>query len=496
MKPLRDHQTRAIAMLRQAIGSGYKRPILQLPTGAGKTRVASEIITMARAKGNRVIFTVPAISLVDQTAREFYEEGIRDVGVMQASHAMTDASKPVQIASIQTLQRRQIPEAGLVIIDEAHRVYDFVGDWMQRDEWAGVPFIGLSATPWTKGLGRLYDKLVIGSTTTELIEAGYLSPFKVFAPSHPDLKGVRTQAGDFREDDLAKVMNPLVGDVVSTWLERGEGRPTLCFAVDRAHAKLLQEQFQAAGVACGYIDKDTDLRDRETIRKAFTRGETKVVCNVGVLTTGVDWDVRCIILARPTKSEILYVQMVGRGLRTAPGKDAAVILDHSDTTLRLGFVTDIRHDRLDGGVMREASAEGDEPAKPRLPKECPKCSRLVPLGSAQCPSCGFKRDKSAGGVEWVEGELIELDSRRKSKVEKDWPERVSFIRQLRGYAKKTGKSEGWVAHKYKAYAGVWPNDPRLKYAPAVECGPMVASWVRSQNIRYAKAMEKNHALAH
>jgi DNA repair protein RadD len=489
MKPLRDHQARAITQLRQALGSGYKRPILQLPTGAGKTRVASEIITLARAKGNRVIFTVPAISLVDQTAREFYDEGIRDVGVMQASHSMTDASKPVQIASIQTLQRRQVPEAGLVIVDEAHRVYDFVGDWMQRDEWAGVPFIGLSATPWTKGLGRLYDKLVIGSTTAELIDAGYLAPFRVFAPSHPDLKGVRTLGGDFREDDLAKVMNPLVGDVVSTWVERGEGRPTLCFAVDRAHAALLQEQFKAAGVTCGYVDKDTDLKDREIIRKAFSRGDLKVVCNVGVLTTGVDWDVRCIILARPTKSEILYVQIVGRGLRTADGKRDCLILDHSDSTLRLGFVTDIQHDRLDGGVMREQGAAPEEQAKAKLPKECPKCSRLVPIGSAQCPSCGFKRDKATGGAEWVEGELIELDSRRKKDAAAGWPEKIAFMRQLKAYAQEKGKAEGWVAHKYRTKFGCWPNDPRVRYCLAAGgVGPEVQSWIRAQNIRYAKAM--------
>lgn len=489
MKPLREHQTRAVELLRQSLKAGCKRPVLQLPTGAGKTRVASEIISLALAKGNRVIFTVPAISLVDQTARAFWDEGIRDVGVMQANHPMTDPSKPVQIASIQTLQRREIPEVGLVIVDEAHRVYDFVGDWMQREDWAGVPFIGLSATPWTKGLGRLYDRLIIGSTTAELIAAGFLAPFRVFAPSHPDLKGVRTVAGDFHEGDLAKVMNPLIGDVVSTWQERGEGRPTLCFAVDCKHARLLQEQFQAAGVTCGYIDKDTDLKAREVIRKAFTAGDLKVVCNVGVLTTGVDWDVRCIILARPTKSEILFVQIVGRGLRTADGKADCLILDHSDSTLRLGFVTDIGHDRLDGGTMRDGAA----PVEPvtRKPKECPKCTRLVPTGHGSCPSCGYKPEKASGGVEWREGELIELDSRRKADPNKaeDWPAKVAFIRQLRAYALISGKADGWVAHRYKAKYGVWPNDPRVKYAPAAPgVGAEVKSWITAQNIRYAKTV--------
>lgn len=493
MKPLREHQTKAIGLLRDALRRGAKRPMLQLPTGAGKTRIASEVINLARAKGNRVIFTVPAISLVDQTAREFYAEGIRDVGVMQANHPMTDASKPVQIASIQTLQRRSIPEAGLVIVDEAHKVFDFVGDWMARDEWLGVPFIGLSATPWTKGLGRLYDALIVGSTTAELIEAGYLSPFKVFAPSHPDLKGVRTVAGDFHEGDLAKVMNPLIGDVVTTWLERGEGRPTLCFAVDRKHAAMLQEQFEGAGVTCGYVDKDTPLVEREAIRKRFARGDLKVVCNVGVLTTGVDWDVRCIILARPTKSEILFTQIIGRGLRTADGKSECLILDHSDSTLRLGFVTDIHHDRLDGGKLSDANA----PVEPKAaaPRECPKCSRLVPRGAAQCPSCGHKPERASGGVEWREGELIELDSvRRKQNADAGWPEKVSFMRQLKAHALVKGKAEGWVAHKYRAKFGVWPNDPRVRYVlPAAGVTPEVASWLKAQAIRYAKGIAKTRA---
>src|SRR6185369_14279329 len=104
------------------------------------------------------------------------------------------------------------------LIDEAHRVFSFVEDWMVRDDWAAVPFIGLSATPWTKGLGRLYDRLIIAATTAELIRDGYLSQFRVFAPSHPDLTGVRTVAGDYHEGDLATAMNErtLVADVVST----------------------------------------------------------------------------------------------------------------------------------------------------------------------------------------------------------------------------------------------------------------------------------------
>lgn len=499
MRELRPHQARAIGSLRDALRSGSRRPMLQAPTGAGKTVLAAAVIESALAKGKRVIFTVPAISLVDQTAREFYAEGIRDVGVIQADHPMTDLSKPVQIASIQTLQRRFIPPADLVLIDEAHRVFEFMGEWMGQDEWLDVPFIGLSATPWSKGLGRLYDRLIIAATTAELIKAGYLSNFRVFAPSHPDLTGVRTRAGDYVESELSAAMQrgTLVADVVSTWLKVGERRPTLCFAVDRTHAKTLQAQFEAAGVRCGYLDATTPLAEREAVRKRFQAHDLEVVCNVGVLTTGVDWDVRCIVLARPTKSEILYTQIIGRGLRTASGKDHCLILDHSDTTLRMGFVTDIHHDRLDGGRL-ESGDEGERSEPERQapkPKECPNCHYVMPVRMASCPACG-RVAESRTGVETVEGELVDLSAQRKANTNEDWGAKVAFIAQVRAYALAKGKSDGWVAHKYRAKFGVWPNDPRVKYAkPAASVGPEVRSWLTAQAIRFAKSRQKSEGRA-
>jgi superfamily II DNA or RNA helicase len=367
-------------------------------------------------------------------------------------------------------------------------MFKFVTDWMAQEAWLDVPFIGLSATPWTKGIGRLYDRLIMAATTQQLISDGYLAPFRVFAPSHPDLSGVRTVAGDYHDGDLSKAMNKdvLTADIVSTWLAKGEGRPTLCFAVDRAHAQTIQAEFQAKGISCGYVDAYTTPQDREAVRKAFAAGDLKVVCNVGVLTTGVDWDVRCIILARPTKSEMLFVQIIGRGLRTAPGKEDCLILDHSDTTLRLGFVTDIQHHRLDDGTMDANSAKAKAATEPK-PKECPKCSMLRPPKVWTCPSCGHTPNRKSD-VETVEGELIELDGRRNNRAA-GWSEKVSFMRQLRAYAISTGKKPGWADHKYKARFGVWPNDPRVKYAPpAAGVDPDVRSWITSQNIRFAKAM--------
>ena len=157
-RELRPHQSRAIEMLRQSLASGKRRPVLQASTGFGKTVIAAAVAEGALAKQKRVIFTVPALSLVDQAAQAFWDDGIRDVGVIQGTNAMTDWSRPVQIASVQTLLRRPIPEADIVLIDECHRWYDFYGQWMKDPAWQSRPFIGLSATPWTRGLGQYFDE--------------------------------------------------------------------------------------------------------------------------------------------------------------------------------------------------------------------------------------------------------------------------------------------------------------------------------------------------
>ena len=278
--------------------------MLMAPTGAGKTVIGSAIVEGALAKGKRVLFTVPFLSLVDQTVAAFNAQGISAIGIMQGNHPGTDGSQPVQVASIQTLMRRKLPAADIVLVDEAHRWFEFYGKWMAMPEWERIPFVGLSATPWAKGLGKHYDDLIIAATTAELIERGFLSPYRVYAPAHPDLSGVKTVAGDYHEGQLSDVMRQpvLVAGVVDTWLRLGEDRPTLCFCVDRAHARRVADEFEGAGVPTGYCDMDTPADERQRLGERLKDGRIKVVCNVYTLTTGVDWDVRCIVMARPTKS--------------------------------------------------------------------------------------------------------------------------------------------------------------------------------------------------
>lgn len=491
MTQLRYYQEQAIQKLRHSLGTGKRRPVVQLPTGAGKTVIAAAIINMARSRGKRVIFAVPSLTLIDQTVERFRQNGITEIGVMQAQHEMTDPSQPVQVCSIQTLMRRDIPDVDLVIIDEAHQMFKFVADWVNYQKWERVPFVGLTATPWARGMGKIWDDLIIGTTMQELIDQKHLCDFKVFAPAHPDLGKVKTVAGDYDLKGLAEAMDQgaLVADIVTTWLEKAMYRQTVCFAVNRTHAKHIQKQFEEAGVPVEYMDAYTPMLERAEIIKRFERKDIQVICNVGVLTTGFDADVRCIILARPTKSEMLYVQMIGRGLRPAIGKEYCLILDHSDTTIRLGFVTDIHHERLNTGEKNQKAAVKRE----ILPKECPKCAFLRPPKVRKCEACGFVAE-AVDNTEVVEGELMELTKGKKYN-QKEWhPNRKqTFYEELLLHAHLRGYKNGWAAHAYKTRLGVWPRGLIERKAPGITVE--TEAWIRHYQIKKAKQREKANAQA-
>ena len=486
MRELRDYQQRALTNLRQSLKSGHRRPMLLLPTGGGKTLISAAAVQSALDKGNRVAFCVPSISLINQTVDAFREEGIHDIGVMQADHPGADAAARVQVISEATLLRRARPDVDLVFVDEAHQVHKSILAWMA--DKPDLPFIGLSATPWTKGLCKYYDDLIVAARTQQLIDEGHLAPFRAYAPTHPDLTGVRDVGGDYHEGQLAEAMNkaPLRADVVTNYLSKGENRPALCFGVNRAHAYQLYQDFERAGVPAAYVDAHTDIKAREDIKRAFHDGDIKVVCNIGTLTTGIDWDVRCLILARPTKSEALYQQIIGRALRMAPGKEDALIFDHSDTTLRLGFVTDIHHDTLDTGNRKQSSGGKREPAI-KLPKECPSCHFVKPAGVHACPECGFT-PKRRSDVEVVDGNLVQLSGKTKPatmEVKQHWYGALIWIARERRY------KAGWAARKYQDKFGVWPANsmPDTAEMPTAE----VRSWVKSQQIAWARVQKKGQS---
>ena len=480
-KAIRPHQQKALDMLRQSIGRGKRRVVLQLPTGAGKTYVASQIVAGARAKGKRVCFTVPFVTLINQTIAAFEAEGIYDIGVIQANHCRTDHSQPVQIASLDTMTRRGVPEADIVIVDECHRHSAILPAWM-RDDPRRV-FVGLSATPWTRGMGDIWDDLVRPVTMQQLIDQGYLSPFRVFAPSHPDLSGVSMDKGDYHKGQLSEVMGDrvLIADVVETWMQRAKGLPTIIFAVDLAHAEKIQQAFAERGIKFGYCHAKIEITERQHMINQMHRGELAGIVNVGTLTTGFDGDVRCVVLARPTKSESLFVQMIGRGLRTADGKDHCLILDHSDNHARLGFVTSINHDTLLTGKEKAPKPKGKEKPE-QLPRECPSCGAVKPRGV--CPACGFE-PKRQSEIEFEEGELVEITGGKQKKREYTMAEKAEFHSGLLWIARERGRKEGWAAHAYRDRFGVWPVG-EAKHAIPKPAGEEVRMFVTAKDIRFAK----------
>lgn len=361
------------------------------------------------------------------------------------------------------------------------------------------PVIGLSGTPFSPWLGEYYESLIKPCTMRELIDQGYLSDYEFYAPTKPDLKGVKSRpsAGfgvDYVEADVAEIMGEykLVGDIVSNWLANGENLPTIAFCCNVLHAGQIANEFSSQGVTCEVMTAKTPKDERDHIVKRFEAGLVKVICNVGVLVAGFDSDVRCIIYARPTKSEIRWIQCLGRGLRAAHGKDRCLIFDHSGTVHRLGFPDQIEYDELpkdSDGQDEQKRKEKEIERLEKLPKECKRCKYLKPVGVAKCPKCGHQARAGEDVDTDVSRELQKLTGKAVKLTRED---KQKIYSELLGYKKErdaSGKpiSIGWVSHKYKEKTGVWPKD--LQKYPRVP-SPEMRKWIQSQNIRFAKSRKK------
>jgi len=469
MHSLRQYQVNCLNNLRTAIAQSFKTPLLMLPTGAGKTVIASHLIKSANQKGNRCLFIVDSLELVDQTAERFMRDGL-DVSVIQGNHPLTNYMKLCQVATIQTLRVRweKLLSEGqpqVVIIDECHVFHSTHRQIIEDCRARGIIVIGLSATPWRKGLGLHFDHLIVGVTNRELIDQGYLSKSVIYAPHIPDLSRVPTNGadGDWVETALSEVMGDaqLVGDVVDQWMQHCVNRQTLVFACNVQHSKDLAAAFQARGVRAEHVDgyaRSREAREeRARLIRAYRSGEIQVLCNAALLTKGFDApETSALVIARPTKSRMLHFQMLGRGLRIAPGKHNLIILDHSGNCWRLGKPTASIPTSLNTGKPDEPSL--DRPARDLnepVERPCPVCHRLS--SRRICPSCSHEKFIPSGVIV-RDGRLYEMPEQETAKPEDPWPPArlAQFYAECLGYCQAYDKKAGYAYHLCQQYSGKAP----------------------------------------
>jgi DNA repair protein RadD len=479
MLATRQYQDEALDRTRLACGTS-RRVILQAETGSGKTVMATKMLESCYLKGRKALFIARGRELVRQASQHLDAWGVPH-GIIMRGRGTTPAS--IQVASKDTfaswvLTRKVIPmpDAALVIKDECHesgRVWDKI-----LSLYPNAIHIGLTATPARadgSGLGDKWESMVQAIPPSELIAQGWIVPTRVFAPYRPNLKGVkRDKLGDYVVSELADRMDrpTLVGDLVKHWKELGQDRPTICFTCNIAHCLHVRDQFVSAGIPFRHIDsRTTDYEEVEEVMDLFRNGQIKGIVNVGKLTQGVDLPIAsCGILARPTRSYVLYRQMVGRLKRPFPGKTDCILLDHAGAVYNHGLPDEDVEWTLDPGVKmsKERIKKNKDGSPASDPVCCAKCHCMY-KGPA-CPNCGHKPPHKSKKMETAPGKLVEVNG--KAKNDQDWEAQKRTWNMCLGICANKRRSFGAAAHIFHSKMGKWPS-PQLPHYPQTK-----ADWQR------------------
>jgi DNA repair protein RadD len=474
MLALRQDQKTFVKAIWAAIRGGAQSVIGCAPTGFGKTVTMGDMVGAISGRGKRVIVTVHRESLVTQTSQTFVEFGIPHGFI--ASGMPYSRGNLVHIASIDTLKNRlgvvEVPDA--LVIDEAHLA--MAAGWRKVADYfreRGTKIIGLSATPRRldgKPLNDLFDELVHGPTPRWLMDNGFLSDYRYFAPDTPDMSQVRKELGDFSKKGAGEVMDrpKLIGSVVTHYKSLANGKRAICFAMNVAHSLHLVAEFNANGVPAAHIDSKTPKAERKRILNDFADGKIFVLSNVELVTTGFDLSaqvgrdvpVECVILCRPTMSLALFLQMVGRALRRKPYP--AIILDHAGNSERHGFPDDDQNWTLEGD---EKGNVGQKEGRPP-PITCGKCFIQIRRPAPdKCPNCKkpLAAEVKAKIIEEAEGVLVEQTAAMKAQQRQQRMQEEREARTL-GALVALGQRRGYASPQTWAFKK-WSNSP-YRHVPA------------------------------
>jgi superfamily II DNA or RNA helicase len=487
---LRDYQAAAFDQARELIRSGKRRVLIVAPTGSGKTVLASALMEMTREKGNRATMVVDRLSLIDQTSATFDRYGLNH-GVVQGTHFRWAPHQNIQVCSIQTLAKRQWPDSQVDVFDEAHVLHAAHKHRMAEDESI---VIGLTATPFTRGLANYFDAVINVTTTRKLIEQGWLSPYRIFSCAEPDMSGVAIKStGEWDDAQASSKALEVVGDVVSEYVKHGNGRKFICSGVDTNHVEELARQFQAAGIEVATYTYKDNVDDRAESTREFRKPNSAIrgLITVTAASRGFDVpDVSCIIMARPLRKSLAeHIQLFGRGLRIADGKTDCVVLDHSGNCARFFDVCetffDAGLDELDDGKKREKKKKEKAEIEPM---KCPQC-RALHSPQPVCPCCGHQYPRRES-VRHVPGTLKELiaGGHRQELTKQVWPMICGYVRERRD--DDAGRRQALAI--FKDLTGAWPAAD-WENTQSVQPSTEIRNRIRSSQIRYAKSHGRKSA---
>lgn len=457
MLQLRQYQEEALALLREGFAKGKRAQILYAPTGAGKTEMAIELMRATKAKGNKAAMLLDRVVLCDQTSRRLERYKI-DHGVMQAGHWRYRPYENIQVCSAQTLERRgSFPGLNLLIVDECHQTREQTVEFIKNNP--DVRVIGLTASPFTKGLGKIYDHVVSPVTTKELVDQKMLVPLRVFIAKEIDMAGAKKVAGEWSQAEASDRGMKITGDIVTEWVKKtheifGEPRKTIVFASGVDHGSHLAAKFQEQGYNFICISYRDDEEWKKNVIEDFSKPDTKITGLIAtdILTKGFDVpDVMIGVSARPfSKSLSSHIQQMGRVMRGHEGKEFAIWLDHSGNYLRFREDWDEVYeqgvDKLDEGKEK---AKKEPTQKEKEAAKCPVCAAFWPSGDT-CLNCGHVRERK-NKVIAVEGEMVELAGTVSRESKQDFWNQMVWLMRYQGWSK------GRASHTYREKFGVWPK---------------------------------------